>query len=141
MSSSRRTRESRPQPPRFLWVMRVRTPGVQERGRGCVGCSHGIDTGLGGASWGHMESGDEECAPGIEPLPAPYRVWGWGEAATVSRGVGYREITEPSFFFFFLSPAQPSTCLFLNFGPPSVALYLPWSLSYPSLGLYPPPSF
>uniref|UniRef100_A0A667I5P5 D-box binding PAR bZIP transcription factor n=1 Tax=Lynx canadensis TaxID=61383 RepID=A0A667I5P5_LYNCA len=39
--------------------------------------------------------------------------------------------------FFFLSPVQPSTCLFLNFGPPSVALYLPWSLSYLSLGLSP----
>lgn len=68
---------------------------------GCVGCSHGSDTGLGGASWGHMESRDEECAPGIEPLPAPYRVWGWGERGTVLQGVwrvGYRGITELSFF-------------------------------------------
>lgn len=35
--------------------------GSREKGV-CVGCSHGGDTGLGGASWGHMECRDEECA-------------------------------------------------------------------------------
>lgn len=63
--------------------------------------ARGSDTGLGGASWGHMESRDEECAPGIKPLPAPYRVWGRGERGTVPQGlwgVGYRGITELSFF-------------------------------------------
>lgn len=40
----------------------VWTPGVLGEGRGCVGCSHGADTGLGGASQGHMETWDEECA-------------------------------------------------------------------------------
>lgn len=77
--------KSRGPNPLFLLVLRVWTPGVRGGGKGCVGCSHGSDTGLGGASWGHMESRDEECAPGIEPLPAPSRVWGWGEGDTVRR--------------------------------------------------------
>lgn len=44
---------------------------------------------MGGASWGHMESRDEECAPGIEPLPVPYRWWGRGKGVQrAGDGVG-----------------------------------------------------
>lgn len=91
--------KSRGPNPLFLLVLRVWTPGVRGGGKGCVGCSHGSDTGLGGASWGHMESRDEECAPGIEPLPE----CGGGEkgiqcAGSMCGGIGYRAITELSFF-------------------------------------------
>ncbi|CAD7692397.1 unnamed protein product [Nyctereutes procyonoides] len=75
-----------------------------------------------------MESRDEECAPGIEPLPAPYIVWGWGEEIPVSKGVRLqRSLTCPTLHL----PLS-------ELRPPSVSLSLPWSVSFPCLGLYPP---
>ena len=66
------------------------TPRVQGEGRGCVEDSHGCYTGLGGASWGHMASRDEECAPGIEPLPAPLKSVEAGRRGCCALGVGGR---------------------------------------------------
>ena len=71
----------------FLLVPSAWTPGVQGEGRGCVEGSHGCYTGLGGASWGHMASRDEECAPGIEPLPAPLKSVEAGRRGNCAPGV------------------------------------------------------
>ncbi|XP_017355963.1 D site-binding protein isoform X1 [Cebus imitator] len=69
-----------------------------------------------------MESREEECAPGIEPLTAPYRWWGRGKGVQRAGDgrVGYLQWNYRAVIF--LSPDQPTTNpvpapLFLNFRP------------------------